>query len=573
MFTSNIFKSAILALIVAFLANGCSTTYPVQGPRTQAPPQTDQQKKQAAAKPQTQEQEPQKTPEETRDSAKISIFKRSRSSQKKGIEVKQADIDYVRFRLQEYEDKYGEWLEISEFNQDEQLLAHGSDCLQRVEKIISGYNLLLERMLQSDTVPYDKISTVDPRKMQQLDIAFLESRCSKLLTMDFPQQYELVPETVVDLSFNEAQEIIVSHAAQGNYREVVSAYDRLSLKFPDQKPLLSTQLLYGFALQYSGQIGAAAEHFNTLLAAGDFPVDPLSLRRIIADLLFASGNIAAAENHYNSIIGAYDSLGAEKIWAEEQLAFLRSVGHGSEEMAAYMKFMREFHMYDYKIHAPELNKAIDTFAADYAGSPAADRVLQLKKFADGRLQSWFNSELAKIDYLVAKQNHPDAADNLKNLTRYYLPADMQAVVQKTYYDVSRPDSRQDETLQEIRDIELTLQWEAAVKLLDSEQYDFAITAFEALLDTEYKEQAEMKIVEAANQAAGQMRKEAASLFIRAGKTQDHDQKKELLLASHRLLNEIPERYPQTDLLEKVKQNIDVLEVQIYRFDPSLLEER
>ena len=70
-----------------------------------------------------------------------------------------------------------------------------------------------------------------------------------------------------------------------------------------------------------------------------------------------------------------------------------------------------------------------------------------------------------------------------------------------------------------------------------------------------------------------MRKEAASLFISAGKTQDYDQKKALLLESYRLLREIPRKYPQTDLLDKVQQNIAILEKQIERIDPALLDKR
>ena len=81
----------------------------------------------------------------------------------------------------------------------------------------------------------------------------------------------------------------------------------------------------------------------------------------------------------------------------------------------------------------------------------------------------------------------------------------------------------------------------------------------------------MKIVEAANQAASQMRKEAASLFIKAGRTPDFEQKKELLLASHRLLTEILDKYPQTDLQDKVNQNKVILEEQIRKIDPALLE--
>jgi hypothetical protein len=46
----------------------------------------------------------------------------------------------------------------------------------------------------------------------------------------------------------------------------------------------------------------------------------------------------------------------------------------------------------------------------------------------------------------------------------------------------------------------------------------------------------------------------------------------LLLASHQLLKEILVKYPQTDLLDKVNQNLAVLEEQIRRIDPALLEE-
>jgi hypothetical protein len=94
----------------------------------------------------------------------------------------------------------------------------------------------------------------------------------------------------------------------------------------------------------------------------------------------------------------------------------------------------------------------------------------------------------------------------------------------------------------------------------------------ALQETEYADKAKAKITDAANLAAGQMRKEAASLFIKAGKTSDIETKKELLLASHQLLKDILVKYPQTDLLDKVNQNLAVLEGQIRRIDPALLEE-
>ena len=119
---------------------------------------------------------------------------------------------------------------------------------------------------------------------------------------------------------------------------------------------------------------------------------------------------------------------------------------------------------------------------------------------------------------------------------------------------------------------MTEQWDAAVHLMDSQSFDEAIFAFEALMGTELEEKAKIKIVEAANLGAGQMRKEAASLFIRAGKTADIEVKKQLLVDSYQMLKEILVKFPQTDLLDKVHQNIAILEEQIRKIDPALLEE-
>jgi hypothetical protein len=263
---------------------------------------------------------------------------------------------------------------------------------------------------------------------------------------------------------------------------------------------------------------------------------------------------------------------AEKSWATEQLAFLRSVDPESEDMIAYTKLLREFQIYDYRVHSVALNEKINVFTAEHTGSPFAVSALRLKTFTIEQLNSWFGRQLVKIDSLVSEKKFTEATEIIKNMTRYYLPADLQSIVQKTFYEVAQADLQETETQRRVQEMELNEQWDAAVHLMDSQSFDAAISAFEALMGTEYEEKATIKIVEVANLAAGQMRKEAASLFIRAGKTPDIEKKKELLLDSHRMLNEILVRFPQTDLLEKVQQNIVILEEQIKKFDPALLEE-
>jgi len=578
MLTHKTSKLIIFTLFLTLLLYGCGANHSrTTSDITNTPVPSGQPViQEPASQSQPPEQPESKIDDSAQVSSRVSIFGRPEIPETNVVQVDSADIEFVQLRLAEYESKFEYWLEISEMAQEgelaEELTALETECMRNLERILTGYSLLLEKMQQGDTVPFDRIATVDPKNMQQLDIEFLESRCGELLAMNIPPRDEFMPEAVPEISLDEAEKLIASYVEQENYQGVLLAFGQLARDFPDQKPSLATRLNYGLALRYTGQIEAAARHFKNMLESGDLSIEPLSLQREIADLLLASGNVAAAESYYDSVILGHESIGAEKTWAEEQLVFLHSADPESEEMTAYMKLLREFQMYDYRIDAPRLNKAINAFATEYAGSPSAVSALRLKTFAQDELKSWFDRQLVKIDFLVAEKKFTEAIDILKSMTRYYLPAELQAVVQRTYYEVAQAENLEIETQRRIQEMELTEQWDAAVNLLDSQRYDIAISAFEALMGTEYEDKAKMKIIEAANEAAGQMRKEAASLFIRAGKTPDLEQKKELLLASHRLLTEILARYPQTDLLDKVHQNIAILEAQIQRFDPALLEE-
>jgi tetratricopeptide (TPR) repeat protein len=573
-------KLIAVSACVAFLLNACGANYsgtPTVTGRDEPPvPSSQKVPQEPSFQPPSPEEIEQTINGSPQSSSHAPRLKPEELTEIREVKLDNADIEFVQSRLDEYENKFEYWLEISEITQEgplaEEFTALETECVQKLERILSGYGLLLERMLQDDTVPFDKIATVDPKKTQQLDIAFLESRCSELLAMDIPAQYEFIPEAEPKLSFDAAQEAIASQMEQGNYQEVLFAYGRLARDFPAQKPHLSTRLNYGLALQYTGQVEAAARHFKKMLDSADLSIEPLSLQREIADLLLASGNVAAAESYYDSVILRHESIRTEKTWAEDQLAFLRSVDPESEEMIAYMKLLREFQMYDYKIVALRLNEAINAFETHYSGSPVAVSALRLKTFALDQLRSWFASQLGKIYSLAEEKKFAEATDILKSMSRYYLPAELQAVLQKTYYEVAQAEIQEIEIQRRIQEMELTQQWDAAINLLDSQRYDIAISAFSAFMGTEYEEQAKIKITVAANQAAGQMRKKAAALFIKAGRTPDPDQKKELLLASHRLLTEILAKYPQTNLLDKVQQNITILEVQIKRFDPALLEE-
>ena len=572
-------KYIIVSTALVLLLSGCVTNPPqTSSEMAAAPPAPTSQNLEQKKQPETS---PPKYPEKettypSQASSGQSVFDRNESTQSVRVPVNYADQEFAQQRFNEYQVKLDQWLKISQIDQEgkltEELSPQSIECVQLLERILTGYNLLLDRMQQSETVPANKTSTVDPKKMQQLDITFLESRCGEILTKETPAQHELDTGEELQNPFNEAQRTIISYVNSENYQEAILRYSGLTQDYPEQNPDIFTRLNYGLALQYSGQLEEAARHFSKMLASGDLSIEPLRLQLEIADLLLASGNIVAAESFYESFILAQKSIEAEKSWAIEQLAFLRSIEPESEDMVAYTELLREFQIYDYRIHSVALNEKINAFTTAHAGKPIAENALRLKTFTIQQMNSWFGRQLVKIDFLVANKNFTEAIDILKNMTHYYLPADLQAIVQKTYYEVAQAEIQETENQRLIQEMELIEQWDAAVLLMDSQNFEASIIAFEALMGTEYEEKANVKIIEAANLAAGQMRKEAASLFMRAGKTPDFDKKRELLSDSYRMLNIIPVKFPQTDLLGKVNQNIVILEEQINKFDPALLQE-
>jgi tetratricopeptide (TPR) repeat protein len=510
------------------------------------------------------------------DSQEETALDNSESAPTVLIPVSHADLEFVQERINAYQIKLDRWTEISQVSDKtklaEKLSANGFECIQLMEWILTGYSSLLERMEQVEAIPVEEAGMHDPKNMQQLDITFLANRCDEVLALAASPHEELKPEEKPHSTFDKAQEVIVSHVKNEDFQTALLEYSSLPKNYPEQKPNMLTELHYGLALQYTGQVEAAARHFRRILDSGELSDAPLYLQLEMADLSLASGDITTAKSYYENFIQEYKAIESKKTWAIDQLAFLRSVDPESEEMLEYTKLLREFLVYDYKVHSVALNEKINSFVTEHVGSPFAVSILRLKAFTIEQLNFWLGRQLVKIDSLVAEKKFVDAFEILKSMSQYYLPADLQAIIQRTYYEIGQAELQATENQRRIQEMKLTEQWDTAVQLMDSQRFASAISAFENLMETDYEEMAAQKIVEAANLAAGQMRKEAASLFVQAGKTQDMETKKNLLLESHGLLNEILSNFPQTDLLDKVHQNIAILEEQIRRIDPALLEE-
>lgn len=111
-------------------------------------------------------------------------------------------------------------------------------------------------------------------------------------------------------------------------------------------------------------------------------------------------------------------------------------------------------------------------------------------------------------------------------------------------------------------------WQRAATLFDSGNYDEAIGEFSGLLNTPLALVAREKIREAQTAVANQLRRQAAGILAR--KIVDAEQKKKLLLEAWALLNKIISGYPEAAIIDKVKQNLAQIEIQLDQLDPGLL---
>jgi tetratricopeptide (TPR) repeat protein len=120
--------------------------------------------------------------------------------------------------------------------------------------------------------------------------------------------------------------------------------------------------------------------------------------------------------------------------------------------------------------------------------------------------------------------------------------------------------------------EATLQetWSKGQAHLQLKEYAQAIAVFSGMLNTSYADRAQSEINAAANLAAQEDRQKAAELFVQAGSAKDQSARVALLFQSRQLLQNILNKYPQSDLVEKVRKNLERIESDLKAIDPALL---
>ena len=489
-------------------------------------------------------------------------------------------IDYIENRLALYEKKLQQWLELRP--QEDIASAYWSSitpdpCLDQFDVLLSGYTELRDQLRSGLPTGDSARQQQGIQEMLQLDIAFLESDCENRISprTPAPEGGRLVEEDGV-IAAAQAERLINRYFSEEDYEQVIAVYQLLIQTYPAVMPSPVCTKKYGLARLHTGDIEEATDVFRETLTALDpknQALDPWALQRLTADLLLAAGRPTEAQTMYEKLLASSESFNNVYTWATRQLALINTYAVTDPQMTYYLDLLRTALVFDRKHHSSlDLLAKADKIIRTFPNSPVADNAIQIRQDIENQLREWIDASLLQVDGLVAKKEFQPALALLAEISAVQLPANLQEQVQMATNAIKMAEEQEEETQRLLREESLTMQWKSSNKSLDSQHYDSAIAGFTSLLDTPYDAEARQKIQEATNLAAAAQRKEAATLFIKAIKASSPENKKELLLESRRLLQDVLHKYPEADIIDKVAQNLTTLEQNIQQIDPTLLND-
>lgn len=485
-------------------------------------------------------------------------------------------VQFVDQRMMIYADKLLSWeglaSQVAELDSSDRVPPRWAECLAFLEGVFRGYSVLMEALLVQDhqTVVAEQFA-VNPWLVYQNDIAFLEGGCRQV----FIAGASLVSnwenrDSATEVKKSEA--FVAQYTDEGRYEDAIAAFQNLKDSQPDRAVSANTSKMYGLALLRTGDFDRAAEVLSGALKNMRPSHEERSLRRLVADLLLASGLPEEARGHYRKLADYFESRKGDDRWVADQLALLGGVDMKAREFPMYLDALKGYISFDGR-HIPQgMKELVERMEEDFRESPLTDQARQMLGQLEDQIREWVALSLSEIDVLVANDDYVQAKSLLEKMLVDELPESVHDTVQRAMDYLLQAETKYQAEQQAILDQAHSAQWDKAVGLLDSQKYDEAIAAFGELLNTEYDIPSRANMQKAAEAASIGMRRKSASIFVKARKARNDSRKRELFRESWQLLQDITVKYPEVKLIEKIRQNLLIIEKHIDGFDPLMLRE-
>ena len=486
------------------------------------------------------------------------------------------NVPFVDQRMMVYADKLSSWeslaSQVAELDLSDSMPPRWHECLAAIDGVFRGYSVLMEALLVQDlpVVVADQF-VVDPWLIYQDDITFLERGCKQVF---------IAGATLVsswgnrdsDTEVKKSEAVVTQYTDEGRYEDAIVAFRNLMDSQPDRAVSANTSKMYGLALLRTGEFDMAAGVLSGALENMRSSHEERSLRRLVADLLLASGSLEEARGHYRKLADYFESRKGDDRWVADQLALLGGVDVKAREFPLYLDALKGYISFDGH-HIPQgMRELVERMEEDFRESPLSDQARQMLGQLEDLIREWAARSLDEVDVLVANNDYVQAKSLLEKMLFDDLPGAVHGTAQRSMDYLLQAEMKYQEEQRVLMAAARSGQWDKAVLLLESREFDEAIDIFEKLFNTEYDIPARANIKKAAEAASVGMRRKSANIFVKARREKDDDRKREMLRESWQLLYDITVKYPEVKLIDKVRQNLLIIEKNIDVFDPLMLRE-
>lgn len=478
-------------------------------------------------------------------------------------------------RIAAYEEKLRAWegftAEAARLPQTPELNEKIANCQGRLQAVHATYTLLHDQLIKMGPGQSPDIATME--KLQGVagdDIGFLESECQRLVAGGQLAGDLLAGSAAKALS--ESEKALAAAMTAGEYPEAIRLYEQLPAGEGVQ-PSFESVYSYGQALLRTGRDEDASRVLGELLQDVQQQNQlgrEFQLMQLVADIQFGLEDYANAFTGYVNIINRYAGLGENIDWARKQQAVISARDQQAAEVKGFASLMRAYLGFNQARDGFKVVLLAEQFLATFPESSVIPTVNRILFESRDRAEAWYVAHLQQIGQLKDEGRTAEALQLLQSLPVQQIPPDKQAQLQALVDEMTTVQAREAQVQQAAQEATLQEAWNKGEEYLQLKAYDQAIATFSTMLETSYGDRARSRINEAASLAAQEDRQKAAELFVQAGAAKDQAARVDLLLQSRQLLQDILNKYPQSDLGEKVRKNLVKIEQDLRAIDPALL---
>jgi len=475
----------------------------------------------------------------------------------------------VNNRIYSYERRLEEWKKVEKkmagaTTVPPDKVGRMEECRLQLQDILNGYHTLRNRLLQAGPVDAGLLPAGELLlQLNRQDVDYLEGGCGRLLAEleaapAAPPVRPAGPDPQIKAAYDSAE-----------YDQVLSLYGQLS-RTAGQPLDPATDFLYAQALVKNHQEPVALGVFTGLLDRIRQPGQEsmaFQVMQAVGDLSFGQGAYDQARRQFEEIVRLSAEQGRREEWAVQQLAALQPGGVAPEEMREYSALLKNYLAFVPRRDGYAVVEQAAAFLRAFPGSRLAANAAFMQKSAREQADSWLNRGIQRVEAMAGGQVEADgqaASTGTEPGTAGTPPVPTGTQIAPTDGQMAAPAVDAGPS-----DEELQARYDQGVAALTAREYDKAIETFNGLLATPFADRARTRIDEAAGLAAQEDRRKAADLFVRANSTADQEKKKNLLLSSRKLLQDILVKYPQSGLADKVQRNLSGVERALKAIDPSL----